>query len=140
MRQMPTLERTLRWYIAVRLVAVTSVLLPFFLLQLARPDAFPAAATRYVMLLAGATFGATLIYIAALRLLRRFPVIQAYLQFAGDLLLITVMVYYLGGVASPFSLLYLVVIAVASTQLRRRAGVTVTSCAFILNAFIVLST
>jgi two-component system sensor histidine kinase PilS (NtrC family) len=136
---MPALERSLRWYIAVRLVAVTSVLLPFFLLQLARPDAFPAAATHYVVLMAGVTFGATLVYIGALRLLRRYPFAQAYLQFAGDLLLITVMVYYLGGVASPFSLLYLVVIAVASTLLRRRAGVTVASCAFLLYAALTLS-
>src|SRR5260370_1348819 len=34
---MPVLERNLRWYIAVRVVAVTSVLLPFLLLVLVRP-------------------------------------------------------------------------------------------------------
>jgi two-component system sensor histidine kinase PilS (NtrC family) len=136
---MPALERNLRWYIAVRLVAVTSVLLPFFLLQLARPDSFPGEATRYVVLLAGATFGATLVYIGLMRLLRRHLVVHAYVQFAGDMLLITVMVYYLGGVASPFSLLYLVVIAVASTLLRRRAGVTVASIAFLLYAALALS-
>ena len=101
---MPALERSLRWYIAVRLVAVTSVLLPFFLLQLARPDAFPAAATHYVMLLAGATFGATLIYIGALRLLRRYPVAQAYLQFAGDLLLITVLGAIIGCIVTAMYL------------------------------------
>jgi two-component system sensor histidine kinase PilS (NtrC family) len=136
---MPALERNLRWYIAVRVVAVTSVLLPFFLLQLARPDSFPAEATRYVVVLAGATFGATLAYIGLMRLLRRHLVVHAYLQFVGDMLLITVMVYYLGGVASPFSLLYLVVIAVASTLLRRRAGVTVASVAFLLYAALALS-
>src|ERR1700727_2377528 len=99
---MRMLERNLRWYIAIRVVAVTSVLLPFFLLQLARPGSFPAIATRYVLLLAGCTFAATLIYIALMRLLRSHPAAQAYIQFSGDLLLITVMVYYLGGVASPF--------------------------------------
>ncbi len=136
---MPTLERNLRWYIAIRVVAVTSVLLPFFLLQLARPGSFPAVATRYVLLLAVCTFAATLVYIALTRLLRRQPAAQAYIQFSGDLLLITVMVYYLGGVASPFSLLYLIVIAVASTLLRRRAGVTVASLAFLLYAGLTLS-
>jgi two-component system sensor histidine kinase PilS (NtrC family) len=136
---MTVLERNLRWYIAIRVVAVTSVLLPFFLLQLARPGSFPAEATRYVLLLAGAAFGATLVYIALTRLLRRHLAAQAYIQFSGDLLLITVMVYYLGGVASPFSLLYLIVIAVASTLLPRRAGVTVASCAFLLYAGLTLS-
>ena len=41
---MSVLERSLRWYIAVRVVAVTSVLLPFMLVVLARPDSFPAEA------------------------------------------------------------------------------------------------
>jgi two-component system sensor histidine kinase PilS (NtrC family) len=136
---MPVLERNLRWYIAIRVVAMTSVLLPWFLLQIARPGTFPSAATRYVALLAAATFGATVIYIALTRLLRRHLTLQAYIQFSGDLLLITVMVYYLGGVASPFSLLYLIVIAVASTLLRRRAGVTVASAAFLLYAALTLS-
>ncbi|HEV3457921.1 MAG TPA: ATP-binding protein [Thermoanaerobaculia bacterium] len=136
---MPALERNLRWYIAVRVVAVTSVLLPFFLLVLARPDSFPAEATHYVVLLAGTTFAATLVYIGLLGLLRRHLVVHAYIQFAGDLLLITVMVYYLGGVASPFSLLYLVIIAVASTLLRRRAGVTIATCASVLYAALALS-
>ncbi len=136
---MSVLERSLRWYIAVRVVAVTSVLLPFLLVVLARPDSFPPEATHYARLLASTTFAATLLYIGLLRLLRRHLVVHAYVQFVGDLLLITVMVYYLGGVASPFSLLYLVIIAVASTLLRRRAGVTVASCAFLLYAGLTLS-
>jgi two-component system sensor histidine kinase PilS (NtrC family) len=136
---MPALERNLRWYIAVRVVAVISVLLPFFLVVLARPDSFPAEAAHYIRLLAGTTFAATLVYIGLLGLLRRHLVVHAYIQFTGDLLLITVMVYYLGGVASPFSLLYLVIIAVASTLLRRRAGVTVATCAFLLYAALALS-
>src|ERR1700680_4695504 len=106
---MSVLERNLRWYIAVRVVAVTSVLLPFLLVVLARPDSFPAGSTHYASLRASTPFAAPLLYIGLLRLLRRHLIVHAYVQFAGDLLLITVMVYYLGGVASPFSLLYLVI-------------------------------
>lgn len=145
---MTPLSRQLRWYIAIRVVAIVSVLLPFGLFQLwllpstpqpsepafmGPPAPAPEALPRHIVsLLGGATFGATLLYIALLKLLRRSPTAQAYIQFFGDLALITGLVYYLGGAASPFSLLYLIVIAVASTLLRRRAGVTVASIAFIL--------
>jgi two-component system, NtrC family, sensor histidine kinase PilS len=159
---MTPLSRQLRWYIAIRVVAIVSVLLPFGLFQLwllpatpqpsdpgvVGPPAPPASAApavaavpaqepeilpRHVVSLIGiSTFGATLLYIGLLRVLRRSPTAQAYIQFCGDLVLITLLVYFLGGAASPFSLLYLIVIAVASTLLRRRAGVTVASLAFIL--------
>jgi two-component system, NtrC family, sensor histidine kinase PilS len=158
---MPALARHLRWYIAIRLVAIVSVLLPYGLLQLSTatpgpeltgppapeslvqpsparpaPEVLPG---RVVVLLGGATFGATLLYLALLSLLRHKPAVQAYIQFSGDLLLITGLVYFLGGVASPFSLLYLIVIAVASTLLRRRAGVIVASLAFVLYGGLAIS-
>jgi two-component system sensor histidine kinase PilS (NtrC family) len=154
---MTPLARQLRWYIAIRVVAIVSVLLPFGLFQFwllpaappagmgppvpvsvaaAEPEALPR---DIVWLLGGATFGATLLYIALLRLLRRFPPAQAYIQFFGDLVLITGLVYFLGGAGSPFSLLYLIVIAVASTLLRRRAGVTVASAAFLLYGGMILA-
>ncbi|HEY7214307.1 MAG TPA: ATP-binding protein [Thermoanaerobaculia bacterium] len=150
---MTPLARQLRWYIAIRVVAIVSVLLPFGLFQIwmlpasqgavGPPPPSPAIAQppgpevlpgSVVWLLGGATFGATLIYIALLRLLRRSPTAQAYIQFIGDLVLITGLVYFLGGATSPFSLLYLIVIAVASTLLRRRAGATVASAAFLMYA------
>ena len=186
---MSNLTNQLRWYIAVRVVAIGSVLIPYALLQIGptspppevegslppvvtttapaptpepsqSPEAAatptPAPATvlvgppapspepqmlrpEVVFRLGGLTFAATLVYIALLRILRRRPTVQAYIQFFGDLLLITALVYYLGGVESPFSMLYLIVIAVASTLLRRRAGISVASVANVLYAGLVLS-
>lgn len=95
-------------------------------------------APRVAFLLLGATCAATLIYIALLRLLRRRPEVLAYIQFFGDLALVTAMVYFLGGIESPFSLLYLVVIAVASTLLQREAGLAVASTANVLYAALLL--
>src|SRR5436305_8644915 len=167
---MTPLVNQLRWYTAIRVVAIVSVLLPYFLLQLwevpstqaatgvtagqpergalvgppapaSQPAASPEpeAVPRYVLLLlGGATFVATLIYIALMRLLRRYPTVQPYVQLIGDLMLITGLVYYLGGATSPFSLLYLIVIAVASTLLRRRAGLTVASLPFLFHAFLIV--
>jgi two-component system sensor histidine kinase PilS (NtrC family) len=148
---MPPLVRQLRLYVALRVVAIVSVLLPYALWQLAHPEgtaaqaidaSLPDASTpspRVVYALGVATFFATLLYIAMMRLLRRNPELQAYLQFLGDLVLITCLVYFLGGATSPFSLLYLIVIAVASTLLRRRAGVIVASLAFVLYAATILA-
>ncbi|HEV2844434.1 MAG TPA: ATP-binding protein [Thermoanaerobaculia bacterium] len=158
---MTALAHQLRWYIAIRVVAIVSVLLPFGLFQLwttpqTSPELVgppsPSAAVsqapeperetlpgNVVWLLGGATFAATLAYIGLTRLLRRSPTVQAYIQFFGDLVLITCLVYYLGGASSPFSLLYLIVIAVASTLLRRRAGVIVASVAFLLYGVVIVS-
>src|SRR6478672_12287158 len=174
------LASQLRWYTAIRVVAIVSVLLPFGLFQLwmvpasapptvdnglvgppapgghppaqrpaTAPAAAPAAQTpfapelellpRMAAWLGGATFAATLLYIALMSILRRNPPAQAYIQFFGDLVLITGLVYFLGGATSPFSLLYLIVIAVASTLLRRRAGVLVASCAFLLYAGMIVA-
>ncbi|HEV7516162.1 MAG TPA: ATP-binding protein [Thermoanaerobaculia bacterium] len=131
----PPLARQLRWYIAIRVVAVGSVLLAGFLIQLAAgPTAADNLPPAFLYALAGLTFTATLLYIALFRLLRdRYP-LQAYIQFGGDLGLITGLVYYAGGIASPFSMLYLIIIAVASTLLRRRAGIIVASAAYLLYA------
>jgi two-component system sensor histidine kinase PilS (NtrC family) len=132
---MPPLARQLRWYIAIRVVAVGSVLLAGFLIQLAAgPTAADTLPPAFLYALAALTFAATLLYIALFRLLKnRFP-LQAYIQFGGDLALITGLVYYAGGIASPFSMLYLIIIAVASTLLRRRAGIIVASAAYLLYA------
>jgi two-component system sensor histidine kinase PilS (NtrC family) len=126
----PRLSRSLRWLIAIRLVVITSVVLPYLLSQLASPTELPTF--DFLFLLAGVTYLASLFYIALLRLLRTRPVVQAYIQFSGDLLLVTGLVYFFGGIGSPFSLFYLVVIMVASVVLRRRAGLIVATSAYIL--------
>jgi two-component system sensor histidine kinase PilS (NtrC family) len=112
--------------------------------QAAPPEPAPAppepgmVSPPVVFTLLGFTCGATLLYIALLGVLRKRPDVQAYIQFFGDLVLVTAMVYFLGGIESPFSLLYLVVIAVASTLLRRQAGLTVASTANVLYVALIL--
>jgi len=130
-------ERQLRWMIGIRLVVITSVVLPYFLLQLASPE--ETREFSFLYLLAGLTYGASLLYIALLKLLRGHWRAQALIQFVGDLLLITGMVYYFGGVASPFSILYFIVIIVASALFQRRTGFAVASLASFLYAATVVA-
>jgi two-component system sensor histidine kinase PilS (NtrC family) len=131
----PHLARQLRWLIAIRLVVITSVVVPYSLLQISGRG---GPTYNFLYLLAGLTYLASLIYIALLRLLEAQLEAQAYSQFVGDLLIITGLVYYFGGISSPFSLLYLLVIAVAASLLRRRAGVGVATIAYGLFAGLVL--
>ena len=124
------LERQLLWMIGIRLIVITSVLLPAFLLDLTTSQgglAFPS-----VLRIAGFTYSASLLYLIVWLKSPANPAVQAYLQFSGDLLLITLLVREAGGAISPFSILYLVVISVAATLLRRRAGVLIATLATLL--------
>lgn len=143
---MSTLARQLQWLIAIRLVVITSVALPYFLLQIApllpaglsRPG--PEVTSASMPLLNGIaifTYAASLFYIVLLRVLQRREVLQAYIQFFGDLALVTMLVYFFGGVTSPFSIFYPLVIAVATALLKRRTTVVAT-LAFALYAALVL--
>ncbi len=75
----------------------------------------------------------TLLYISLQRLLAGRPLIQAYVQMGGDLLLVTMLVYQLGN---SYSLLYLIVIIVASVLLRRLEVMVVGGVAFLLYALV----
>ncbi|MBZ0089622.1 MAG: PAS domain-containing protein, partial [Thermoanaerobaculia bacterium] len=123
----------LRWLIAIRLVVITSVVLPYLLIQLSAPEGQPPT-FDLLFLIAGGTYLASLVYIALLRVLRARPTWHAHLQFGGDLLLVTSLVYFFGGIGSPFSMLYLVVIMVAAALLRHRAGLVVATGAYLLYA------
>ena len=140
-RLLTRLARRLRWLIATRLLVATSVLLPYILLQwvsLSEVGA-PQVQFDFVYFLAGATYAASLLYLLLLQVLAHRVVFQAHLQFLGDLLLITALVYYFGGISSPFSILYLVVVIVASSLLARRAGMMVATVAWLLYAVVVVS-
>ncbi len=149
---MTALSRQLQWLVAIRLVVVTSIVVPYFLLgMLPAPVAEPAAAgpdvaapapaapapspvaalgSPTVYRIAGLTYLASFFYLVLLRVLRRRLQLHAYVQFVGDTLLITALVYLTGGITSPFSIFYLVVIAVASTLLGREAGFSVATVAY----------
>jgi two-component system sensor histidine kinase PilS (NtrC family) len=131
------LERQLKWMIGIRLVVITSVVLPYLLAQIASAD--EDLGFDFLYLLAGVTYLASLLYIGLLRLLAGRWRVQAVIQFIGDLLLITGMVYYFGGITSPFSILYFVVIIVASALFQRRTGFLVATVACVLYGFTVLA-
>src|SRR5438477_10323839 len=117
-----------RMLIAVRVVVVTTLLLASLIIQFTVRELLPI---NYIYLTAGLAYALTLVYIAAGQVLlsRR---INLMAQIAGDLLVETLLVYFTGGLNSPFSFLYLVSIITASMLLYRRGGILTASGAVIL--------
>ena len=122
---MPTEARML---IAVRVVVVTTLLMATLIIQYTVRELLPI---NYLYTTAGLTYGLTLAYIGIGQLIasRRANLV---IQIAGDLVVETVLVYFTGGLDSPFSFLYLVSIITASMLLYRRGGLLAASGAVIL--------
>jgi len=113
---------------AVRVVVVTTLLLAALIIQYTVREVLPI---NYIYTTASLTYGLTLLYIAVGKLGASRKVSLA-VQIAGDLVVETVLVYFTGGLDSPFSFLYLVSIITASMLLYRRGGLLGASGAVIL--------
>ena len=121
----------LRWLIIIRLILVTSIALPYFLLRV--------PALGFIYGLVGGAYLASGAYLLMLRS-RRVPFdLQLYAQILGDLVLVTGLVYQFGGTTSPFSILYLLVITLASILLQRRGGLVAAGVAWVLYAMTVVA-
>src|SRR5436305_12458866 len=116
-----------RMLIAIRVVVVTTLLLAALIIQYTVRELLPI---NYLYTTAALTYGLTLVYIAVGQVASRK--INLILQIAGDLVVETVLVYFTGGLDSPFSFLYLVSIITASMLLYRRGGLLAASGAVIL--------
>jgi len=117
-----------RMLIAVRVVVVTTLLLGALIIQYTVRELL---AINYVYLTAGVTYILTLLYIGVGKLVPS-RTINLACQIAGDLVIETFLVYFTGGLDSPFSFLYLVSIITASMLLYRRGGLLSASGAVIL--------
>jgi len=130
---MATLSSDTRMLIAVRVVVVTTLLLAALIIQYTVGEVLPI---NYLYTAAGVTYVLTLVYIA-LGFLIHSRGINVMIQIAGDLLVETLLVYFTGGLDSPFSFLYLVSIITASMLLYRRGGLLAASGAVILYGVLV---
>ena len=117
-----------RMLIAVRVVVVTTLLLAALIIQYTVRELLPI---NYLYSTAGITYGLTLAYIGFGQILASRK-LNLVIQIAGDLVVETVLVYFTGGLDSPFSFLYLVSIITASMLLYRRGGLLAASGAVIL--------
>ncbi len=122
-----------RMLIAVRVVVVTTLLLAALIIQYTIREVLPI---DYLYVAAGATYALTLLYIGlAFSLPSR--TLNLAIQTGGDLFVETLLVYFTGGLDSPFSFLYLVSVITASMLLYRRGGLLAASAASILYGVLV---
>jgi two-component system sensor histidine kinase PilS (NtrC family) len=119
--------------VAVRVVVVTTLLLAALIIQYTVGEVLPI---DYLYIAAGVTYVLTLVYIA-LGFLVASRSINVMIQIAGDLSVETLLVYFTGGLDSPFSFLYLVSIITASMLMYRRGGLLAASGAVILYGVLV---
>lgn len=119
--------------IAVRVVVVTTLILAALIIQFTVGEVL---AIDYLYIAAGVTYLLTLVYIA-LGYLVASRSANVMIQIAGDLVVETLLVYFTGGLDSPFSFLYLVSIITASMLLYRRGGLLAASGAVILYGVLV---
>jgi two-component system sensor histidine kinase PilS (NtrC family) len=114
--------------IAVRVVVISTLLLAALIIQYTVRELLPI---NYLYTTAGVTYALTLGYIGVAQVVRSRKINLA-IQTAGDLLVETLLVYFTGGLDSPFSFLYLVSIITAAMLLYRRGGLLAASGAVIL--------
>ncbi len=117
-----------RTLIAVRVVVVTTLLLAALIIQYTVRELLPI---NYLYIITGLTYALTLVYISLLIVIDSRQV-NLMIQIGGDLVIVSLLVYFTGGLDSPFSFLYLVSIITASMMLYRRGGLLAASGATML--------
>jgi len=132
---MATLGRRLLTHIALRLVAATVLLGSAFVVQLGAPDA--VAVNPYFGLIA-TIYAVSLIFIATLRFVDRFPWLTD-LHFAIDVALVSAAVALSGGLTSLFTSLYVLPIVAAATLQFRRGALQVAALGSVLYSGVVLA-
>ncbi len=125
---MPQMSSDARMLIAVRVIVVTTLLVAALIIQYTAPEILQI---NYLYLTAGLVYALTLVYVTLGRVITSRK-INIMIQIGGDLLVETLLVYFTGGLDSPFSFLYLVSIITASMMLYRRGGLFAASGAVIL--------
>ncbi len=129
----PPAEQTakLLWLIGIRMLVYASIAVPYLLYNPADRVSDPT-----VQLFIAFTSVQSLLYIAMLKALRHWPQVQAYIQFSGDLIFISLLIHKLG--ATSFSILYIFIISVAAVFLNRTGVLIVAGLAYLFYVAILL--
>jgi two-component system sensor histidine kinase PilS (NtrC family) len=111
--QLPS-QKALRWFMGLRLVVISTLFLGILLIQVNSQRILPLRNFYGLILF---SYSLSLLYLV-LYVRKISPRAQSWVQLLGDIAVVTGFVYFTGGPYSPFSFLYLTVIAVAAILMR----------------------
>ncbi len=126
---MADIKARIYWLMGWRVVLVTLLLGLSLAFQVTKGE---RVETFYALIIF--TYGVTILYALLLRQLTNSEVLVqfAWMQIAIDFLLETVLIARTGGIESPFAVLYVISVTVASLVSRRRVGLLTASLCIIL--------
>jgi two-component system sensor histidine kinase PilS (NtrC family) len=126
---MGNIKARIHWLMGLRVVVVTLLLGLSLTFQVTKGE---RVETFYALIVF--TYAVTILYVLVLRRLRSPDALAQFVwaQVAVDFLLETVLVARTGGIESPFSVLYVITVTVASLVPRRRVGLLTASLSIIL--------
>ncbi|MGQ9673017.1 MAG: two-component system sensor histidine kinase NtrB [Candidatus Aminicenantales bacterium] len=130
---MKTERKHILWFILIRLIVITSILVSVVIIQSSTTDFIPLIPFYYLVLF---TYLLSLVYLCLCSWWRNYT-FQAWLQLLVDLLLITALVYISGGLTNALYVLYVFPILGASLLLSSRATYLVAGLAAVLFGFLV---
>ena len=111
-------KRHIFWFILIRMIVVTSILVAVVIIQSSTSAFIPVVPFYYLVLLA---YLLSLIYLWFYSWSKEYRV-QAYVQTVIDLLIITALVYISGGLSGSMYLLYVFSVVAASVIIDNRAA------------------
>ncbi len=114
----------IKWLITIRVIVVTLILGSITVLQFIRNAPAPLFPFSTLIII---TYIMTILYAMIIRLEPPNPVFFAYIQICGDLIIETALVFYTGGIRSPFSFTYILTIITTSILLSRKSSLIVAS-------------
>lgn len=122
-------KKDVLWFIVFRLIIITTLFIAILVIQIATSTFLPL----YVFYLIFASYFLSLIFFL-LYTWGKYTTFQVYLQIFFDLLLITALVYYSGGLRGSFYFLYIFEIIAASVVLSNTAAYVTATLSGILFA------
>ncbi len=136
------IKRRLLWYIIFKLTAITSsfiVILLLTLLPTKEKTFLPfGEITSFPFHLLATFYVVQILNLIIYKLLPYQLGLQSVFQLVTDLAFISGLVYYFGGITSPFSILYIIIISVSLVLFHKRGVITLSIVAFLFYLAVVL--
>src|ERR1039457_2654573 len=130
-------KKRLAWFILLRVEVVSVFLVSTIRLVASEPGIFGDDILAGMFRLIIATYLFSIISLIALRFTNKFQQSLTYAQIVWDLLLVTLLILLSGGITSPFSFLYLLLIINASVLLARKEAIyTASLCAILYGSIL----